>query len=124
METQDKFLNKQYLETRLREQREIKRKELFFDITESDRTFSRSLYINIYSQSLGGKRFKGHTIRISDHQLSDCPHSQFIIEPNSILTKKKKAQFIRILETAFKKAQIKHFYKELSKISKEDEIVE
>lgn len=34
METQSKFLNKQYLETRLREIREIKRKEITFDIEE------------------------------------------------------------------------------------------
>lgn len=120
METQSKFLNKQYLETRLREIKEIKRKEIFFDIEESNRVFSKSLYINFYSQSLGSKQFKNHTLRISDHIQEDCPHSQFIIEPNGFLTKKKKQQFMRAVETAVKKARIKHFYKELNKISNGD----
>ena len=119
MEKQSKFFEKQYLETRLRELKEVKKKEIFFDIEESDRVFSNSLYINFYTTAVGGKKFKNHTLRISDHFQVDCPHTQFIIEPNCVLIKKKKAQFIRAVETAIRKAQTKHFYKEMNKISKE-----
>lgn len=120
METQSKFLNKQYLETRLREIREIKRKEITFEIEESDRAFSKSLYVNFYCLSYSGKCFKNHTLRISDHSFEDCPHTQFIIEPSAFLTKKKKQQFVRALETAVRKAKTRHFYKEMENISKGD----
>ena len=117
METQSKFLNKQYLETRLREIREIKLKEITFDIEESDRAFSKSLYVNLYCPSGNGKWFKNHTLRISDHSFKDCLHTQFIIEPSAFLTKKKKQQFVRALETSVRKAKTKHFYKEMKNIS-------
>lgn len=120
METQSKFLNKQYLETRLWEIREIKRKEITFEIEESDRAFSKSLYVNLYCPSGSGKWFKNHTLRISDHSFEDCPHTQFIIEPSAFLTKKKKQQFVRALETAVRKAKTKHFYKEMENISRGD----
>lgn len=48
MDTQSKLLNKQYLETRIRELKEIRTKELEFTIEESDRVFSKSLYINFW----------------------------------------------------------------------------
>ena len=118
MEKQIKLLNKPYLETRLREIKEIKRKEVFWDIEESDRAFSKSIYINFYIESTNGLKWKNHTLRISDHSLTDCPHSQFIIEPNDFLTKKKKIQFIRAIENAIKKAQTKHLFKSLETISK------
>lgn len=121
MDRQTKFFNKQYLETRLRELRKIKKKEIFFNIEESDRAFSKSLYINFYIPSSNEKKFKSHTLRISDHALENCVHSQFIVEPNDYLTKKKKAQFTRILELAVKRAKIKQVYKELNKISREIE---
>lgn len=120
METQSKFLNKKYLETRLREIREIRQKEMIFEIGESDRTFSRSLYVSFYCPISSGKFIKGHTLRISDH-IIDTPHTQFIIEPSACLTKKKKQQFARALETAVKKAKTKHFYKEMENISRGDE---
>lgn len=118
MEKQIKLLNKQYLETKLREIKEIKRKEVFWDIEESDRAFSKSIYINFYIENTNGSKWKNHTLRISDHSLIDCPHSQFIIEPNDFLTKKKKSQFAKVLENAIKKAQTKHLFKSLEKISK------
>jgi hypothetical protein len=121
METQSKFLNKQYLETRLREIREIKRKEINFKIEESDRAFSKSLYVNFYCPSGNGKWFKNHTLRISDHPFENCPHTQFIIDPSAFLTKKKKQQFIRALERSVRNAKTKHFYKEMENILKEDE---
>lgn len=119
METQSKFLNKQYLETRIGEFREIKKKEVFFKIEESNRVLSKSLYVCFYIQSSNGFCFKNSTLRISDHQLAECPHTQFIIEPNNTMTKKKKAQFMGAVEMAIRKAKTRNFYKELNKISKE-----
>ena len=118
MEKQIKLLNKEYLKTRLSEMREIKRKEVFFEIEESDRAFSKSLYISIWTQSYGEKKFKNSTLRISEHSISDCTHTQFIIEPESCLTKKKKQQFVRALEKAILKAKTKNLYKQLEKIGK------
>jgi len=119
METESKFLNKQYLETRLREFKQIKRKEIDFSIEESDRAFSRSIYINFYLKSYNGFWYKDHTLRISDHIQKDCPYSQFIVDPNMTLTKKKKSQFVKAIETALIKAKTKSFHKKLAKVEKE-----
>lgn len=118
LERQSKFFNKQYLETRLGEFKEIKKKEILFKIEESDRVFSKSLYIEFYTMQDFDKGYKNHTLRISDHPLKDCPHTQFIVEPNECLTKKKKAQFVRAVETSIKKAQMRNLYKELGKLTK------
>lgn len=114
MEKEIKFLNKQYLQTRLNEIKEIKRKEVFYEITDSDRAFSKSIYISFFIQN-GNRLFKNHTLRISDHVI-DCPHSQFIIEPETILCKKRKAQFMRALEGSVQKALKHNFYKQFDKI--------
>lgn len=118
MDRQTKLLNKQYLETRLRELKEIRRKEITFDIEESDRAFSKSLYINFYIEGKDGKVYKTSTLRISDHLSSKCPHTQFIIEPNNYLEKKKKTQFMKAVELVVKKARIRFFCKEMEKITK------
>ena len=120
METQSKFLNKQYLETRLWETREIKRKEIKFEIEESDRAFSKTLYVNFFCLGLDNKWFKNHTLRISDHSFADCPHTQFIIEPNEYMTKKKKQQFMKAIELAIRKAKSRSFRLEMRNISREN----
>jgi hypothetical protein len=120
MDIQAKVLNKQYLETRIREIKEIKRKEIIFDIEESDRVFSKTLYVNFYCQGEDSWWFKGHTLRISDHFQENCPHSQFIINPSEWFTKKKKVQFMKTLENAVKKAKTRCFYKELKKLSTDE----
>lgn len=121
MDKQIKLLNKDYLSTRIRELKEIKRKELTFEIEESDRAFSKSLYVCFYTTDSSGKPFKTHTLRISDHSSPNCIHTQFIIEPNEDLTKKKKAQFMKILESCVRKGQTRFFYKEMEKITKKVE---
>lgn len=115
MERQSKLLNKQYLETRLRELPEIRRKEVGFDIQESDRAFSNSIYINLYYKDLE-KDWKCHTLRISDHLLEKCPHTQFIIEPDRELSKKIKSRFIQIVKSCIKKVLMINLYKKLKKI--------
>lgn len=119
METQSKFLNKQYLETRLWGIREIKRKEIKFEIEESDRAFSRTLYVNFFCLGLDNKWFKNHTLRISDHSLADSLHTQFIVKPNEYMTKKKKQQFITAIELAIRKAKSRNFRLEMRNISRE-----
>lgn len=121
MDKQIKLLNKQYLETRIKELKEVKRNEIRFEIRESDRAFSRSLYIEFYCLGESGKWFKQKTIRISDHSITDCPHTQFIIEPNSVLSKGKKKQFLRTLEWAVKRSKTRQFKILLDKISTQGE---
>lgn len=116
METQSKFLDKQYLETRLGEFKEIKRKEIVCEVYESNRVLSNSMYISFYVRGSNGGNFKQQTLRISDHPLKDNNHPQFIIDPRAIMTKKKKKQFVSMIESCIKKANTKQFYKELNKI--------
>lgn len=105
METQSRLLNKDYLETRLRDIGAIRRKELTFQIHESDRALSKTLYIEFWEKD-GEKNIKLKTIRVSDHlQEENCPHIQFIVKPYDFLTKKKKQQFIKTVERAIRSAQ-------------------
>ena len=117
MDRQSKFLDKEYLETRLRDFSAIKKHELYFQIHESDRVLSKTLYIEFWVKD-GGKNFKQRTIRISDHSI-DCPHTQFIIDPYACLTKKKKQQFIRLVESAIKVSKKKNLYRKLENLQKE-----
>lgn len=102
MDKQSKFLDKDYLTTRLRDFTAIKKKLVWFDITDSDRTFSKSIYINLYTNADKGSF---HSIRISDHPHEVIGQTQFLIEPNEDMTKKKKEQFIRVVELGIKKAR-------------------
>lgn len=117
METQAKFLSKEYLGTRLREFSAIKNHDLFFRIHESDRVLSKTLYVEFWAKD-GDKNFKQQTIRISDH-IIDCPHSQFIIDPYACLTKKKKQQFVRLVESAIKLSNRKSLYHKLENLEKD-----
>lgn len=115
METQSKFLNKEYLETRLRDFSAFKKHELTFRIHESDRTFSKTLYIEFWAVD-GEKHYKQKTLRISDHLLADCPHIQFIIEPQDCLTKKKKQKFVRVIEDVISLSKHKSLYHKLENL--------
>lgn len=119
MDTQSKLLNKQYVETRIREIKEIRSREVEFKIEESDRAFSKTIYIHFFCKSTNadGKWFKGATLRISDHEQQDCIFPQFIIKPSEYLTKKKKAEFMRWLELTTKRAKKKSLYMTLNKLS-------
>lgn len=121
MDKQIKLLNKQYLTTKLQEVKEIKRKDLTFDFEDSDRSFSKSLYINFYDRSGDGRDVKVHTLRISDHLIPNCPHTQFIISPNDYLSKKQKAKLIRTVEGCMRRGKDRFFYKEMQKLTKKVE---
>lgn len=119
MEAQEKLLNKQYLETRIRELKEIRTKELEFTIEESDRVFSKSLYINFWCKGKGIEHFKMSTLRVSDHEQEDCPFIQFIVCPDNTLTKKKKAELMRLLEETIRKGKTNYVKKTIKKLTKE-----
>ena len=115
MDRQSKFLSKEYLETRLRDFSAIKKHELYFQIYESNRVLSKTLYIEFWVKD-GNKNFRQQTIRISDH-IIDCSHAQFIVDPYACLTKKKKQQFIRLIESVIKLSKRKSLYRKLENLS-------
>lgn len=119
MDTQSKLLNKQYLETRIRELKEIKNKEISFTIDESNRVFSKSLYVNFWCKGYGVEHFKISTLRVSDHEQEDCPFVQFIVYPNNTLTKKKKAELVRLLEETIRKGKTIYVKKTIKKLTNE-----
>ena len=118
MDKQSKFFNKEYLETRLRDFSAIKKHELYFQIHESDRVLSKTLYIEFWKKERGNY-YKQQTIRISDHLQNDCPHIQFIVKPYDFLTKKKKQQFLRTIENTIKASERKSLYRKLNQIGEE-----
>jgi len=101
MELEDKFLDENYLATRLRDFKEIRNKEITFYITKSDRAYSNSLYINFCVNNL-----KFATLRISDH-IAKTPHTSFVITQGKILSKKKREQFVKLVECVLRKAKNK-----------------
>lgn len=113
MQQQIKLLNKAYIETQLADIKEIKRKEVGYSIEESDRTFSKTLYVTFHWQTLQGFWFNGVTVRISDHLNKNNRQVQFIVEPNDALTKKVKERLRRTLQNAVKKTQLLGTYKKI-----------
>ena len=87
MNTEKKFLDPNYVATRLRDFKDIQKRVVTFSIHKSDNETSNSIYVDFW---VG--HFKCSTLRISDH-IIEYPQSQFIVGED-ILTKKKKAQFI------------------------------
>lgn len=118
METQIKLLNKAYVESQVRELKEIKKKELKFDVTESDRAFSRTLYVNFYWQGLDSKWLKGCSLRISNHSIPDCVHAEFIIDTDGFLSKKVKEKFKRALEQVVRNTKWKMLHKTIDEFER------
>lgn len=118
MDKQEKLFDINYLTTRIRELKEVRRNEVRFEITKSDRVFSKSLYVTFYCQSSHNQWFKESSLRISDHEQKDCPHTQLIVKIGEDLTKKKKAQLMAALGTAIRRSKTKHLYKEIYKTNK------
>lgn len=114
MDKQDKLLDKRYLETRIREIKAVRDKEVFFEIRNSDNENSISLYVNFFCKDAHGRKTKAYTLRISDHSLQDRPCLQFIIDPTDFLTKKKKQQFMNAVERAVQRATNKNAMRNLS----------
>lgn len=118
MELQSKFLNKEYLDIRIKEFDEIKNKEFEYIIKKSNRALSKSLYVE-FCLNNNGFRFKVATLRVSDHRLEKCMHTQFIINPLEVLTKSKRKSFVKIINRLFKKGRQKMLDIKLYNISNE-----
>lgn len=111
METELKLLDKNYIETRIGEFKEIRSKQVAYKIEDSNRENSASVYVRFYivnKKGDGESYFGGTTVRISDHPLSaerlntNSSYKQFIVKPNMVLCKKRKAMFVKVLENAIK----------------------
>lgn len=123
METETKFLDQNYVETRVRELKEVRTRKVAYKIEKSNRENSNSLYVRFYVIRMfkGEEKFYGVSgLRISDHLLTNYPetHKQFIIDPTMPLTKGRKAIFMRTLDRAVKVSLKGSFLGELNKLSK------
>jgi len=118
METQIKLFNKAYVESQVRQIKEVRHKQLKFDIQESDRAFSRTLYVSFFFNSVDNKWLKGCTLRISDHLLPNELYKTFLVKPNDFLDKKTKAKFIRALELVASDTSKKSVRKNLDRLTK------
>lgn len=98
MDTQIKLLNKDYIESQAGQLKEVRQKLLKVKFEETDRAFSRSIYVIFYVRAPKGYWRRGCGLRISDHLLADDPHTTFLIKPNKVLDKKTKKKFIHALE--------------------------
>lgn len=98
MDKQLKLFNKEYVESQVRQVKEVRHKQLKFKITESDRAFSKSIYVNFYWQSIDKVWLKGCALRISDHIIDKDLHKTFLIKPENFLDIKTKMKFARALE--------------------------
>lgn len=114
MDYEEKFLDPAYLETRIRDFKEIKRGDLEFSVVRScNYPESASLYV---------KFMRGNWIiselRVSDH-LVKTEQTQFIVSRGGILTKKKKEQFVRLVEKCIKVAKKKIFAQAMHRVGEE-----
>ena len=74
METELKFLDKNYIETRIREIKEIRSKEISYNIQSSNNEGSLSVYVKFYKVNKKGDNltfFGGKQVRLSDHILTN-----------------------------------------------------
>lgn len=115
MEYEEKFLDPEYLSTRVRDFKEIKRGDLEFKVMRScNYPESASLYI---------KFMRGNWIiselRVSDHSIK-TEQTQFIVERGAILSKKKKEQFVRLVEKCIGAARRKILAQAMYKIGKKE----
>lgn len=110
IETEAKLLDINYIETRLRDIKEIRNKEIFYNIEKSNRPDSKSIYVyfhyDIYTTHM----------RISDHSIQ-TPVVQFIVNPFNVLNKKKKELFMRTLLNSVKCLKHKALDKKLKNLS-------
>lgn len=124
METEAKFLDVNYVETRIREFKDIRSRQVAFKVERSNRENSNSIYVRFYLTRInkGEERFfAGSGVRISDHYLNDYPHKQFIVDTSMPLTKGRKAIFIKTLEKALKLTIKTSFMVNLNNLSKNTE---
>ena len=118
MVRQTKFFEKEFVANILNDFKQIKSKEISFQIYNSDRSYSKSMYIGFWHQikDIGWRKLA--TLRISDHTDKNCIHPQFIVDLSGILTKKKVALFRRTISNCIKKCKHKVLQLNINKISR------
>lgn len=117
-ERETKFLDKNYIEAKLKEIQKIENRRVSYDIKESDRSFSKTIYINFYIK-VNGRWLKEHTLRISDHLVPKTHYPTFLIKPNKELTSHRKQVFFKQLENAVEWTCVKHFKFAMRSVQKE-----
>jgi hypothetical protein len=90
---QEKFLDAEYLKARLTNVKAFKGSGVRFEIRRSDRPNSKTLYVEFY-----GASSKGKTLRVSDHYVATTEHAQFLIDAGMPISKKKNAQFEKMVK--------------------------
>lgn len=111
MDYEEKFLDKSYLETRIRDFKEIKNGDFEFCVERSKNyPESASLYVHFKRGA-----WNIAELRVSDHSVNTA-QTQFIVERGVILGKKKKEQFVRLVEKVIGVAKKKILAQALYKI--------
>ena len=118
METQIKLFDEAYVESQVRQVKEVRQKKINFGIYKSDRVFSRTIYVNFICNAVDGTLLKGCTLRISDHLLPNETHKTFLVKPDNFLDKKTKEKFRKALELTARDTIKKTVRKNLDKLTK------
>lgn len=121
VETEIRFIDEDYVRVRLNDITEIKHKEIKVNIYHSDNIDSNSIYIDFYCKLPSDNGFKWSrncTLRVSDHHLATYKSTQFIIDGNKIMTKKRKELFFRTLQNCVRKAKTKSLSQEFASLNK------
>ena len=118
IERETKFLDKNYIEAKLKEIPKIENGRVSYHIKDSDRSYSNTIYVNFYVK-INGKWLKEHTLRISDHLVPKTHYPTFLIKPEKKLTPERKKTFFRQLENAVEWTCVKHFKFAMRNVQKE-----
>lgn len=118
MDTQMKLFDEAYVESQVRQVKEVRQKKIDFEIYKSDRVFSRTIYVNFICNAVDGTLLKGCTLRISDHLLPNEIHRTFLVKPDNFLDKKTKEKFRKALELTASDTIKKTVRKNLNKLSR------
>ena len=118
MDTQMKLFDEAYVESQVRQVKEVRQKKIDFGIYKSDRVFSRTIYVNFICNAVDGTLLKGCTLRISDHLLPNETHRTFLVKPDNFLDKKTKEKFRKALELTASDTIKKSIRKNLDKLSR------
>jgi len=107
MELENKLLDENYISTRLNEIREIRKGEVRYEIVRSNREYSNTLYVYFLTMVAPNQWWRQNKVRISDHisKTTDIRSGkQFIVKPDQILNKKRKALLMRTFENSINDA--------------------
>lgn len=111
MITEDKYLDYDYIDLRLRELDKVRDGTLHYYLRRSDNyPKSKSLYVNFYYIKNGKKIRPNKGLRISDHYLERDDWIQFIVKTGKELKSGKKKNFKECLQCVINRTLIKAKY--------------